>query len=60
MKRSTFTIFNEWLNTCPYGDYTTGGMDYNPKTKMWEVSFKVPNVSKTLKDSYTPFEYQNQ
>tara|TARA_Y100001963_G_scaffold155970_1_gene248375 strand:- start:4554 stop:4748 length:195 start_codon:yes stop_codon:yes gene_type:complete len=48
-----FKKFNEWLDTCPFGDYTTTKLDYDPKTKYWEFRCKVPNVPKWLRDSHT-------
>ena len=53
MKQDNFKKFNEWLDTCPYGDYITNKLDYDPKTKYWEFRVKVPGISKQLRDSYT-------
>ena len=53
MKQDNFVKFNEWLDTCPFGDYITNKLDYDPKTKYWEFRVKVPNISKALRDSYT-------
>ena len=55
--KNNFVKFNEWLDTCPFGDYITNKLDYNPKTKYWEFKCKIPNVSKALKDSYTDVLY---
>ena len=51
--KDKFVIFNEWLDTCPFGDYITNKLDYDPKTKYWEFRVKVPGISKQLRDSYT-------
>tara|TARA_R100001509_G_scaffold150749_1_gene109879 strand:- start:377 stop:565 length:189 start_codon:yes stop_codon:yes gene_type:complete len=53
MKTDNFVKLNKWLETCPFGDYTTQKLDYNPKTKYWQFCFKVPNISKQIKDHYT-------
>ncbi len=53
MKQDNFKKLNEWLDTCPFGDYITNKLDYDPKTKYWEFRVKVPNISKALRDSYT-------
>ena len=52
-KRDPFIEFNEWLDSCPFGDYITNKLDYDPKTKYWEFRVKVPGISKTLRESYT-------
>jgi hypothetical protein len=51
--KDKFVIFNEWLDTCPFGDYITNKLDYDPKTKYWEFRVKVPGISKQLRDYYT-------
>ena len=51
--KDKFVIFNEWLDTCPFGDYITNKLDYNSNTKYWEFRVKVPGISKELRDSYT-------
>ena len=51
--KDKFVIFNEWLDTCPFGDYITNKLDYDPKTKYWEFRVKVPGISKELRDSFT-------
>jgi len=48
-----FVIFNQWLDTCPFGDNITNKLDYDPNTKYWEFRVKVPGISKQLRDSYT-------
>ena len=53
MSQDNFVKFNEWLDSCPYGNYITNKLDYNPKTKYWEFRVKVPGISKQLRDSYT-------
>ena len=53
MKTDNFVKLNKWLDTCPFGDYITNKLDYDPKTKYWEFKFKVPNISKQIRDSYT-------
>ena len=40
--KDKFVIFNEWLDTCPFGDYITNKLDYDPNTKYWEFKVKVP------------------
>ena len=56
--KNKFIQFNEWLDTCPFGDYITNKLDYNPKTKYWEFRVKVPGISKALRDSYTDVLYK--
>ena len=51
--KDKFVIFNEWLDTCPFGDYITNKLDYDPKTKYWEFRVKVPGISKQHRDFYT-------
>ena len=55
MKKATdkFVILNEWLETCPFGDYITNKLDYDPKTKYWEFRVRVPGISKQVRDSYS-------
>ena len=53
MKTDNFVKLNKWLDTCPFGGYITNKLDYDPKTKYWEFRFKVPNISKAIKDSYS-------
>ena len=33
--KDKFVIFNEWLDTCPFGDYITNKLDYDPKFTGW-------------------------
>jgi len=56
--KDKFVIFNEWLDTCPWGDYITNKLDYDPKTKYWEFRVKVPGISKAVRDSYTDETYK--
>ena len=51
--KDKFVIFNEWLDTCPFGDYITNKLDYDPNTKYCEFKVKVPGISIQLRDSYT-------
>ena len=53
MKTDNFVKLNKWLATCQFGGYITNKLDYDPKTKYWEFRFKVPNISKAIKDSYS-------
>ena len=53
-----FVIFNEWLDTCPFGEYITNKLDYDPKTKYWEFRVKISGISKALRDSYTDVLYK--
>ena len=39
--KDNFVKFNEWLDTCPFGDYITNKLDYNSNTKYWEFRVKV-------------------
>ena len=34
MKQDNFKKLNEWLDTCPFGDYITNKLYYDPKTKL--------------------------
>ena len=54
--KDNFVKFNEWLDTCPFGDYITNKLDYNPKTKYWEFKCKIPNVSKALNRTRRRFD----
>ena len=56
--KDKFVIFNEWLDTCPFGDYITNKLDYDPNTKYWEFKVKVPGISKELRYSYTDVLYK--
>ena len=51
--KDKFVIFNEWLDTCPFGDYITNKLAYAPKTKYWEFRVKVPGISKHHRDYFT-------
>ena len=59
MKQDNFKKFNEWLDTCPFGDYITNKLDYDPKTNLGVESIKVPNISKALRDSLTQIPQHN-